>query len=79
MDKEAAPVVRYIFDRRLEKAGYNEIARELENKGIPCPYVYLASKGFSCRTSEKVEKRWTRYAIYNILMNPGLYRSHGEP
>lgn len=79
LDKEAAPVVRYIFDRRLEKAGYNEIARELENKGIPCPYVYLASKGFSCRTSEKVEKRWTRYAIYNILMNPvytGVMENH---
>ena len=48
IDKETAPVVRMIFDRRLAGAGYSDIARELEEKEIASPYAYLTGKGFVC-------------------------------
>ena len=70
LNQETAPIVRYIFDRRLAKAGYSEIARELEAKGIPCPYVYLTSKGYACRGKRDIKKLWNRDALYNILTNP---------
>lgn len=79
IDKETAPIVRYIFDRRLERAGYSEIARELENKGIPCPYDYLTGKGYSCRGKQEIKKIWNRDALYNILTNPvytGVMENH---
>ena len=70
IDNDTAPIVRYIFNRRLEKAGYTEIARELENKRIPCPYDYLTDKGYSCRGKKEIKKMWNRDALYNILTNP---------
>lgn len=79
LDKEAAPVVRYIFDRRLAGGGYSEIARELECKGIPCPYNYLTSKGYSCNGIQDIKKQWNREAIYSILTNPiylGVMENH---
>lgn len=70
LDQETAPLVRYIFDRRLAKAGYSEIARELEAKGIPCPYVYLTSKGYACNGKRDIKSLWNRCTIYNIVTNP---------
>lgn len=79
IDKETAPIVRFIFSRRLERTGYTEIARELENKGIPCPYDYLTGKGYSCRGKQEIKKIWNRDALYNILTNPvytGVMENH---
>lgn len=79
LDKETAPIVRYIFDRRLEGVGYSEIARELERKGIPCPYDYLTSKGYSCTGIQDIKKQWGREVIYSILTKPiymGVMENH---
>lgn len=79
LDREAALIVRYIFDRRLERAGYEEIARELESKFIPCPYVYLSSKGFGCRRNNDIQAQWNERIVYKILNNPvytGVMENH---
>lgn len=69
IDKEAAPVVRMIFDRRLVGVGYTVIAKELEEKGIPSPYVYLTGKGFACY-KVNVRPQWTAEIVSRILKNP---------
>lgn len=78
IDEETAPVVRMIFDRRLEGAGYSEIARELEEKGIPSPYAYLTGKGFVCY-KVNVRLQWTADIVSRILKNPvyaGIMENH---
>ena len=70
IDEEAAPVVRSIYCRRLEGASYSDIARELNKKGLPCPYVYFINKGFSLWKKCDMEMQWNRHTIYGILMNP---------
>lgn len=69
LDEETAPIVRFIFDRRLEGAGHRQIARELESKGVPCPHVYLKSKGFSCRWNNEIQIQWNERIVYKILNN----------
>lgn len=79
LDKETAPVVRYIFGRRLAGDKYSEIARKLERKGIPCPYNYLRSKGFSCTGIQDIKKQWSRESVCSILTNPiylGIMENH---
>lgn len=79
LDKEVAPVVRHIFDRRIAGDGYIKIARELEYKGIPCPYNYLRSKGYSCRGIQDIKKQWSRASVSSILTNPiylGIMENH---
>lgn len=79
LDGEAAPIVRHIFDRRLEGASYGKIARELESKGIPCPNVYLRRKGFSCRRNNDIQIQWNERIVYKILNNPvytGVMENH---
>lgn len=78
IDKEAAPVVRMIFDRRLAGTKNCEIARELEEKGIPSPYVYLTGKGFACY-KVNVRPQWTAQVVAKIMRNPvyaGIMENH---
>lgn len=78
MDKEVAPVVRMIFDRRLAGARYCEIARELEEKEIPSPYAYLTGKGYVC-CKINVRLQWTVQIVGKILRNPvyaGIMENH---
>lgn len=70
LDRETAPIVRYIFDRRLAGTNYCDIARELDSKGVPTPYTYLSQKGFQCRKVNDIRAEWTTSIIYNILNNP---------
>ena len=79
LDKETAPIVRYIFEKRIAGNGYSEIARELEKKGIPCPHNYLTSKGYSCTRKRDIIKQWNRPSVYKILTNPvylGIMENH---
>lgn len=78
VDKEAAPVVRMIFDRRLAGTGYRDIARELEEKEIASPYAYLTGKGFVCYKIN-VRLQWTAQIVSKILKNPvyaGIMENH---
>lgn len=78
IDKETAPIVRMIFDRRLAGAGYSDIARELEEKEIISPYAYLTGKGFVC-CKVNVRLQWTPESVCKILKNPvyaGIMENH---
>lgn len=78
VDKETAPVVRMIFDRRLAGVGYSDIVRELEEKGISSPYAYLTGKGFVCYKIN-VRLQWTAKIVGKILRNPvyaGIMENH---
>lgn len=78
IDKETAPIVRLIFDRRLAGIGHCDIARELEEKKICTPAVYLRSKGFNC-LKNNVRSQWTIRMVKKILENPvytGVMASH---
>ena len=78
VDKETAPVVRMIFDRRLAGTGYRDIARELEEKEIASPYAYLTGKGFVCYKIN-VRLQWTAQIVSKILKNPvyaGIMENH---
>lgn len=78
VDQETAPVVRMIFDRRLDGVGYSDIVRELEEKGISSPYAYLTGKGFAC-FKVNVRLQWTARIVGKILRNPvyaGIMENH---
>lgn len=69
VDQKAARVVRLIFDRRLTGKGYSDIARELQEKNISTPTVYLNGKGFKCNNTDFLTQ-WTGAMVKRILMNP---------
>ena len=71
VDPEAADVIRRIFREALEGSNTSQIARSLNDDGIPTPGQYFKrkhpdKKKFS-RMSEKV--CWETSMVYNILKN----------
>jgi hypothetical protein len=69
-DPETAPVVREIFDMRLAGIGPVEISRNLNERGIKCPSVYLHDKGESTNHSGNFENMcWTGSVVGNVLKN----------
>lgn len=71
VDPEAADVVRRIFHEALEGSNTSQIARSLNDDGIPTPGQYFKSKHpdkkkFS-NMSEKIS--WETVMVYNILKN----------
>lgn len=69
-DPETAPVVREIFDMRLAGMGLSEIARNLNDRGIGCPTVFLHGKGEAVnRTGGFDMMCWTGGVINGVLQN----------
>ena len=71
VDPEAADVIRRIFREALEGSNTSQIARSLNDEGIPTPGQYFKSKHpdkkkFS-NMSEKIS--WETVMVYNILKN----------
>ena len=71
VDPEAADVIRRIFREALEGSNTSQIARSLNDDGIPTPGQYFKSKHpdkkkFS-NMSEKIS--WETVMVYNILKN----------
>ena len=71
VDPEAADVIRRIFHEALEGSNPSQIARSLNDDGIPTPGQYFKSKHpdkkkFS-NMSEKIS--WETVMVYNILKN----------
>lgn len=69
VDPEAADVIRRIFREALEGSNTSQIARSLNDEGIPTPGQYFKSKHpdkkkFS-NMSEKIS--WETVMVYNIL------------
>ena len=69
LDKEASPIIRLIFDKRMEGLRYSEIADYLNESRVVTPMEYLQRKGFACFNSG-VSLMWTSGMVKKILINP---------
>ena len=69
VDPETAPVVKRIFDERLNGKGYSAIARALTNEGIPSPGNLRYLRGQTKREAYK-DSVWSAQCIKQILRNP---------
>lgn len=73
-DEETAPVVWDIFQWRLNGMSYQNIARRLNERGIPSPGRYHYLKGDA--TSERyANAKWNISIVKNILQNE-VYLGH---
>ena len=69
-DPETAPVVREIFDMRLAGMGVCDIARNLNDRGIPCPTVFLHEKGRPTNRKENFGRMcWMGSSVLDVLQN----------
>lgn len=78
IDKEAALIVKIIFNLYLMGFGYMRIAKYLNDKAIPSPSLYKYKKGIklnviSNKPRDKI--KWNSSAIKSILSNE-LYLGH---
>lgn len=69
LDTEAASIVRGIFDQRLAGMSYADIARDLNEKELETPTVYLQRKGWAPETKKSVQF-WDGNLVKQILFNP---------
>ena len=70
IDEEAAAVVRMIFKKYVECGVKAEVARYLNNHGIPTPQVYAVRKGYNYRWKYQKEKKlWNGSIVGRILEN----------
>lgn len=71
IDKEAAAVVRRIFDEFLNGKGKQTIARDLNRDGIPCPSMYKELQGFNYKNANKLDstRQWTYSTVNKVLHN----------
>ena len=70
IDEEAAEVVREIFERYAQGTGATQIARILNERGIPNPTEYKRLKGISYKTPpHKNSSLWKYYSIIDRLDN----------
>lgn len=65
VDENAAPIVRQIFKWASEGVTVTNIARRLNEEGVPTPSVYLAK----VRGNYKTRPTWNYESIRNILLN----------
>ena len=77
IDPVAAGVVAHIFQRAAEGVGQIRIAKELNEKGIPCPSDYKRLMGQKYRNSRKLDAThyWTYATVHRILQNE-MYLGH---
>lgn len=78
IDKVASEVVKEIFNLYLSGFGFTGIAKNLNERNIPCPSLYKYQKGIklniiSNRSREQI--KWSSNAIKTILTNE-LYLGH---
>ena len=66
INKETAPIVKYIFDLRLKAYSYRKIAVKLNDKNILSPYAYLYKIGILKYEKFKTSK-WTVSTVRKIL------------
>ncbi len=68
-DPETAPVVRRIFKEFYEGASCGQIARELNDEGIPSPGQIRYNRGLTVRECYKTS-RWATTGIKMMIRNP---------
>lgn len=69
IDPETAPVVKRIFDEKLSGKNYHEIARGLNNDGIPSPGKLRWLRGQKAGNVRE-NNIWLPTAVKQILKNP---------
>ena len=71
IDKEAAAVVKRVFDEFLNGKGKLTIARDLNRDGIPCPSLYKELNGFNYKNANKLDstRQWTYSTVNKVLHN----------
>ena len=74
IDKNACNTVKYIFNLRLKGKSYLSIAKELNNKKIPCPNKYKFENGILFNEKYK-NCIWSESTIKKILKNQ-VYLGH---
>lgn len=75
IDPQAAPVVRDIFQWRLEGLGLMQIARLLNQKEVPSPAMYHYQKGHRKKKPSEIGSIWNAYGIQRLIQNP-VYAGH---
>ena len=73
-DEETAPVVWDIFQWRLSGLSYQNIARKLNERGIPSPARYHYLKG-DAKSERYANTLWNIYMVKRILSNE-VYLGH---
>lgn len=73
-DPETAPVVREIFQWRLEGMANGQIARRLNECGTPCPSRYHYLKG-DAKSERYANSQWRQPVIRQMLSNE-VYLGH---
>ena len=69
-DPESAPIVREIFDMRLAGVRLVDIARNLNDRGIPCPTELCWKKGrVATRQNTGRKLYWTGGVVAQLLTN----------
>lgn len=70
IDEEAAAIVHMVFEKYAEYGVKAEVARYLNNQGIPTPQVYAMKKGYDHQWKYRGEKKlWNGSIIGRILRN----------
>lgn len=71
IDKNAAEIVRSIFNQRMHGISANAIADKLNLFGVPSPSEHkkLCGSNFSANLQKKHEAKWSAKAVIRILTN----------
>ncbi len=68
INEETAPIVKMIYDLKLQGLGYVQIASKLNDQNILSPYAYLHTKGYF-KTDKYKDLKWTPLAVKRICTN----------
>ena len=74
IDPETAPIVREIFQWRLEGVGMAQIARRLNERKVPCPSMYHYLKGYK-KKQPTAGVIWRDDSVKALVRNP-VYAGH---
>ena len=71
VDREAAEIVKTIFNMRLQGMSANAISDKLNLLNVPSPAEYKKQTGsnFSANLQKKIEAKWSAKAVLRILTN----------
>ena len=75
IDPEVAPVVREIFGWRLAGDGINQIARRLNDRGLPSPSFYHYQRGHKKKKPEGAAAIWQAQIVKRMTANL-VYAGH---
>lgn len=75
IDDEAAETVRGMYKRAAEGWTIRRICRDLNERGVPCPSLYLHLRG-ELPEGRDLGDHWERNTAYNVLTNESYTGRH---